>query len=241
MATTTMTGPSGSPQKLIAPVWHTILVLLFAAFPLISGALLQSRKTPNGQIYASHSQVMLRFYVPILILEWLVVWFIYAGVRRRGVTLKELIGGRWQTAKNVIVDGILALAVCAAMLLIGGILSRLLPASTAKGIDIILPQGAFEMFIWVCVSITAGFVEELVFRGYLQTQFVRMGLPAAFAVIAQAVVFAGGHLYEGRNSVVVIFVYAVLFGLLTIWRKSLRPGMVGHAIFDAIAPILSRL
>jgi uncharacterized protein len=184
---------------------------------------------------------MLGFYVPVLILEWLLVWFIWAGRRRRGVTLKSLIGERWSNGKDFTVDLVLALAICLAMLGVGAALAKLLPASTAKGLSVILPQGLFEMVVWLFVSVTAGFVEELVYRGYLLTQFERMGLRPAWAIVVQACVFSEGHVYEGRNSVIVITAYALLFGIIAAWRKSLRPGMVGHAIFDAAAPFLSHL
>jgi hypothetical protein len=54
MATTIAAGPPSPSRNLIAPVWHTIVVLLFVLVPLITGVLLQNRKTPNNQIFASH-------------------------------------------------------------------------------------------------------------------------------------------------------------------------------------------
>jgi membrane protease YdiL (CAAX protease family) len=55
----------------------------------------------------------------------------------------------------------------------------------------------------------------------------------SLAVVAQAVVFSLGHVYEGRNAVVTITAYALFFGLIAAWRKSLRSGMIGHAWYDA--------
>lgn len=239
MVSTTALNSASIPRKLIAPVWHTLIVLGFIMIPLVSGLILQNRPTPNNQIFASHSGVMLRFYVPVLIGEWLLVLIIWAGVRMRGVTIKELIGGRWQSWRNIMVDIGMAVALWLVLLGIGAALSRLLGPSLAKSTSVILPQGPLETVVWIVVAITAGFVEELVFRGYLQTQFNRMGLPVALAVIAQAVVFGLGHIYEGRNPVITITVFALLFGALAAWRKSLRPGIVGHAWYD-IAVILLR-
>ncbi|HEY6971406.1 MAG TPA: CPBP family intramembrane glutamic endopeptidase [Candidatus Angelobacter sp.] len=225
-------------RRLIAPVWHTILLLVFLAIPLIAGLILQNRETASNQIFASHSMVMLRFYLPVLVSEWLLVLYIWAGLRRCGMTIKALIGGRWKSFRDVAVDLGLAVGIWIGMLGIQRGLAPLLGPSQAKSANI-LPESALEIIVWIVVSCTAGFVEELVFRGYLQTQFTRFGLPAGLAVVAQALVFALDHAYEGSNAVIVITAFALLFGVIASWRRSLRPGIIGHAWYD-IAVIFFR-
>ena len=238
MATTPVQNSAEEPRKLIAPVWHTILLLVFLAIPLIAGLILQNRETSSNQIFANHSTVMLRFYLPVLVSEWLLVLYIWAGLRRCGMTIKALIGGRWKSSRDVAVDLGLAVGIWIGMLGIQLGLEPLLGPSHAKSANI-LPESALETVVWIVVSCTAGFVEELVFRGYLQTQFTRFGLPAGLAIVAQALVFALDHAYEGRNAVIVIIAFALLFGVIASWRKSLRPGIIGHAWYD-IAVIFFR-
>ena len=60
------------------------------------------------------------------------------------------------------------------------------------------------------------------------------------AVLFQAIVFGIGHLYEGVGQVARITLFGVLFGLLALWRKSLRPGMVAHAWSDIFGVIIFR-
>jgi uncharacterized protein len=36
---------------------------------------------------------------------------------------------------------------------------------------------------------------------------------------------------------VLIFVFGTMFGFLALWRKSLRPGMMAHALYDSVAGI----
>lgn len=219
-------------RKLIAPAWHTGLLLIFLAVPLVSGFVAQTTRSSGGQILTHHSAAMMRFYIPVLVFEWFLVLFVWLGVRGRGMTLKDLVGGRWKNGGSVAFDFILGLIVWISLLAIGVGLQNLLGPEAAKKINIIMPQGPREMAVWVAVAATAGFVEELVFRGYLQTQFVRMGLPTILAIVAQALVFAGGHAYEGLNAVITIAVYGVFFGILAALRRSLRPGIIGHVIFD---------
>lgn len=235
MASTTIPTPAPEAHKLIAPLWHTIVLLFFLMIPLVLGLILQNRQTPGNEIYASRSAVMWQFYVPTLVAQWLLVWFVWAGLRRRGKTIKELVGGRWNNWRDITVDVSFAVVIWIAMLAISLGLSHLLGPGHAKGISVILPQGPLEMAIWVAISSTAGFVEELIFRGYLQTQFRCFGLPTGLAIVAQALMFALGHVYQGFNAVITIFFFAVLFGVIAAWRKSLRPGMIGHAWFDMAA------
>ena len=232
MATTAALNPAPGTRKLIAPLWHTVVLLMILAALSAFGLVLQNRQTSSDQIFSSHSGIMLRFYLPVLVGEWLVVLFIWAGLRKRGMTIKELIGGRWKRLQDVAVDLTLGIGIWGAMLAIGYGLSRLLGPSHARSTNVILPQSQLEIVFWLVLSATAGLVEELIFRGYLQTQFARFGLPVGLAVIAQALVFALGHAYEGWNAVIVILVFALLFGAVAAWRKSLRPGIIGHAWYD---------
>ena len=82
------------------------------------------------------------------------------------------------------------------------------------------------------MSVTAGFCEELVYRGYLQKQFLALTGNVAVAVLAQGVLFGVGHWYQGIKMVIIITLLGVLFGVFTYRRKSLRPGMIAHALGD---------
>ena len=88
------------------------------------------------------------------------------------------------------------------------------------------------MAVWIAVSLTAGFCEEAVFRGYLQKQFHALTGSAAVAVLAQAVLFGLAHGYQGVKNVIVITVLGLLYGLLALGRGNLRPGMLAHAWAD---------
>jgi len=61
-----------------------------------------------------------------------------------------------------------------------------------------------------------------------------------WAVLIQAILFGFGHLYEGVGPVGRIMLFGVLFGLLAVWRKSLRPGMIAHAWSDIFGVIIFR-
>jgi hypothetical protein len=104
----------------------------------------------------------------------------------------------------------------------------------------LLPKGILESLAWIPLALSAGFCEELAFRGYLQKQFQAITGSAGWAVLLQAIVFGVGHLYEGVGPVGRITLFGVLFGILAVWRKSLRPGMIAHAWSDIFGVIIFR-
>ncbi|MBV8514460.1 MAG: CPBP family intramembrane metalloprotease [Acidobacteria bacterium] len=109
-----------------------------------------------------------------------------------------------------------------------------------ESVGFFAPRGGLQLVLWVMVCVTAGFCEETIFRGYLQKQFMAWSGSAAGGVVASAVVFGACHLYQGVKPAIVITVYGLMFGILAQWRKSLRPGMMTHALHDTVSGIAVR-
>ncbi|PYX99134.1 MAG: CPBP family intramembrane metalloprotease [Acidobacteria bacterium] len=105
-------------------------------------------------------------------------------------------------------------------------------------IQLLAPRGGLELALWICMSVVAGFVEEVVFRGYFQRQFSTLLRNVWAGMLVSAAIFGLSHGYEGRQRMLLIFVYGALFGTLAILRKSLRPGMMAHAWHDSIEGVL---
>lgn len=224
------------PRLKIAPLWHTVGLLIFLALPVVRGVYQQS--ATGSQIFTDHSQVFLRFYVPALVYEWLLAAYVCWGIRRSGTSLRDLIGGSWTKAQDFFRDVGLGVGFLAAGVLCLSIVIHVLGPGHAKAISIILPQGGRELAVWIVISLTAGFVEELIYRGYLQVQFARLGMPVALAVVAQGIIFGAGHSYEGVSKAVAIAVFGILAGTMAAWRRSLRPNMIGHAMMDILAALM---
>jgi membrane protease YdiL (CAAX protease family) len=108
----------------------------------------------------------------------------------------------------------------------------LLGSSSAKTVDSLLPQSLLQILLWVATSITAGICEEMAFRRYVQRQFQALSGSAAFAVLAQGIVFGLFHFYQGWKSVIVISVLGVCFGVLPAWRRNLRANIIVHTWAD---------
>src|SRR5581483_8173712 len=80
----------------IAPWWHTALLVLF----LLSFSALGA----GGHQGLDHSSRM-KLYISTVIMEWLMVLFIVWGLRRKNqTTLSDLVGGRWKTPEDFLID-----------------------------------------------------------------------------------------------------------------------------------------
>jgi uncharacterized protein len=228
--------PHPTNRALIAPVWHTIVfIAIFVGISVVGGFFQHAVKQHPLAVVPSSSAIP--GYISVVVLEWLLVLYVGMGVHKRGVRLRDLIGGRWATPTDVMKD--FALGAGLWVFWIGLMNPHILGGGTnaAQGL---LPRGTFESIAWIPVALSAGFCEQLAFRGYLQKQFQAITGSAGLAILIQAIVFGVGHLYEGVGPVGRITLFGILFGLLAVWRKSLRPGMITHAWSDIFGVIIFR-
>jgi len=178
-------------------------------------------------------------YVGTIVWEWLVTGYVLLGVRSHHTSLLEVTGARWNGAMDVLRDIGLALAFWVAALFVLGIVAHLLHVSK-QSVRFLAPQTPFEKVLWIALSITAGFCEETLFRGYLQKQFIAWTRSVHAGIFLSAIAFGAGHLYQGAKSAVVITVFGLLFGILAQWRRSMRPGMLAHAWQDTLGGLAMR-
>jgi len=182
------------------------------------------------------------YYSEIIVWEWLLVGYVFLGIRKRGVTLRDLIDGRWRSGWDLLRDIGIAIGFWVVSITVLSLLGHALGLGGAGAetdiknkLGALIPSTRFELLLFVLVSLTAGFCEEVMFRGYLQRQFAALTKVDSIAIILQAIVFGLGHGYEGYARMIVIGVYGAMFGILVFWRKSLRPGMMSHAMHDALS------
>jgi membrane protease YdiL (CAAX protease family) len=225
-----------SSRQLIAPAWHTVLFIAIFLGISVAGGFFQHAVRQHPQATASSGNAV-SGYLTIVFLEWLLVLFVRMGVHKRGGRVRDLIGGRWSTPQAAMRDVALGAGLWAVWTVLMN--AHLLGAGT-NAAQALLPQGTLESLAWIPVALSAGFCEELAFRGYLQKQFQAISGSTALAVLIQAAIFGIGHLYEGVGPVLRIMGFGVLFGILAVWRKSLRPGMIAHACSDIFGVIIFR-
>ncbi len=146
--------------------------------------------------------------------------------------------------------------------LVGSIVARVAGAAAAAALILVLPDESYgestslldqgrpsvaaAITVGLIVVVGAPFVEELFFRGLVQTVLVhRIG--AAAALVVQAVAFGAVHYQIGMAvanvaiTVSVISIAGYTLGVLRWHSGRLGSGMVAHAAFNLVAVVVTFL
>ena len=103
-------------------------------------------------------------------------------------------------------------------------------------IGLLIPESLGGKLLWVLVSITAGFCEEVAFRGYLMTRFRLLFKSQSWILptLLSSVIFGICHAYQGTAGFILITIYGAMFALLYIKTKSLWSGIIAHFFQDVM-------
>ena len=197
-----------------APFWHTAALAALVVLVALAGTLAKSNVTPTSRISA--------VYVPAILVQLGLVYYVSRAFRPRSV-LRELVG----RARL----GDLAVAIALAAFVIAG---ELVFARGNTQALAILPRTGLERAVWIVVAASVGFAEELVYRGYFITQFRAFTGSVTIAVVLQAILFAVAHANQGAFAMLRFGVYALAFGAVATWRRSLVPTIACHIGIDLI-------
>ncbi len=119
-------------------------------------------------------------------------------------------------------------AVLGAALLVGAVLSALGHGDVA-GEDVspwIVYMAGLPVAWRLLISLSAGVVEEIFFRGFLQPRF---------GIAFTTVLFAAGHAgYQQPAMILGVSLLSVIYGLLARRRGNLWAAITAHTLFDAI-------
>jgi membrane protease YdiL (CAAX protease family) len=223
----------------VAPAWHTVVLLGFLA--AVTGT--SASSVPENGIPPGMSRLTL--YVPVLVFQWVMFAFVWWGLRRGGVSVRGILAQRFRGRAGL--ARVLSIALVAWAGIFLGIaqgvewLGLHEPEKHRAIAALLLPRTPLEYSVWALVAMTAGFVEEVVFRGYLQRQFTAWTRSHAAGIGLSALVFGAGHLYQGVASACTIAVIGFCFGVLAYATRSLVPGVYAHAWADLFPAILGKV
>lgn len=224
-------------RELVAPRWHTALFVLLVIGVAAVGtfAASSSGAAPRGSPASGPLWVA---FLPLLFVEWLLVLWV-ARIARPTSVLSELIGRRWHDRRRAIGD--LTWAIGAGVVIVGLELAwaTAFGSTRAPSVTAMLPHTAAERIGWVALALMVGFCEEVIYRGYLQTQLLAFSRSPAAAVVGSAVFFGVAHLEQGPAAALRIAFAGAVLGVVARKRSSLVPGILCHAGIDAAAGLFS--
>jgi uncharacterized protein len=253
--------PAVPKPALIAPVWHTVLLIL----GILAVSFVGVYRHSGGQGVVAINR--LRTYGVTAGLELVLVGWVAFGLRLRGVPLRSLLGKVSSNFRSIALDAgiailfwmgsLMALATIALMWISveAAITHRPIPIradhngktigadptqeKAARAVVQLAPTNGKEIACWLLLCALVGVAEELVFRGYLQQQFTALSRGAAAGgVVFSAMMFGSAHGYEGVRAMFLLGVFGALFSLLALFRRNLRAGIFAHSWHDAFVGLM---
>lgn len=224
----------------LAPRWHTVALIALIVSVAVAGTLLRPAAGAADAVPAAPMTPAMRvlaIYLPMLLVQWGLVVYV-ARVGRPRSALGSLLGRGWTPPRRALANVALGLVMWGVILAVEVAWRRVRAVETAPSVTSILPQAWLERGAWAVVATSVGFCEEVVYRGYLQTQLTAFTGSWLAAVLIQAALFGVAHGEQGLDAALRIALYGVLFGLLARWQRSLWPGIVGHAWTDLASGLL---
>ena len=215
------------------PVEHAVVIVFATVYPAYSAitwpAFVRAAK-------AGTPGVRMRAYAEILVVQWtltlLLLWSGWSSGRpwgELGLSMPGLAGG--------IGLGIAAVLALLMVVQVRG-LARGVGDDVAASLRaqlgdtaLLLPHTLAEHRTFRAVSMTAGFCEEVVFRGFLPL-YLLAWLPSPWTWIVAVCVFGLAHAYQGPRGVLKTGMVGAVMAGATVLTGSLWTAIVLHALID---------
>lgn len=158
-------------------------------------------------------------------------------VRRRGGSARSV----GMTSRNLALDFLIAigtaltagLVISIVMLTLAFVFPAFYAQLQSNGQRIMDKVPRISPAMIALVTLLIGLWEELVFRGFLMPRLRRATGSWAIAVLLSTAVFAALHLIDQvPAALVLVTIMSLMLSLVTIWRRSIVPAVVAHALFD---------
>lgn len=211
------------------------LIVLFVVQPLQGG---YAWRRLMREIEAGRTPNRLALYAQTGIVEWIALGVLLA--------FWALLGRPWawlgihaQTGFGFTVALLVALALMAGFVFSAARMGRLGAAERREVRESLgdlrhfLPQTDRELKGFFALSVTAGVVEELLYRGFVLWALSQW-MPLWSAVLVSSVAFGLAHSYQGVGGMLRTGLVGLAFALLFIGSGSIWLPIVFHALFDIV-------
>jgi membrane protease YdiL (CAAX protease family) len=198
------------------------------------------------QIYAQSSQAaqwhptaVVRFCVLVVSFLWFLCGMTVITLRKDNEHTRDIIGTA-QASSHWARNAVATLATTLALVLIGVSSSALISGLHlhSRGTHFLVLTNSRQAVLFLLAAITAGFVEEFVFRGYLQRRFTTIFGSVWLGAAIQIGFFTGAHIYQGWTGMISVCLLGLTLTLTATACRTLVPGMIAHGVGDALGPIL---
>jgi membrane protease YdiL (CAAX protease family) len=214
--------------KIILPPLQVLLILVGLPCIYMANSLMP---WSIGLLRQHNHAYFFPFWTSIALLHWSTVALIIILLKRRGVGLAH-IGLTLSPVRIALIIGIpIVVGVSLILLRSAGI------DPGSKNPEVVSPATMEEKCFWIFMSFTAGFCEELVYRGFAIRSLQGLNLHTGIAILIATLSFVLMHGVSVLTPVpfVIIYVAGLFFSALFVWRRSLTPGIFLHTLFDLMS------
>ena len=216
-------GVRAFPRSL--PRWQVLLVLV--GFPVIYWL---NSFTPwsYGLFVDGDRGWYVSFAASVLVLHWTTTLLALYLVRRGGGTWRDI-------GLNVNFPGVVIML--SLLLALGGAMVALRPWCAPRYDEILdwmslYPVTTTESVMMVLAAVSAGFCEELIYRGFAIRVLQGRGMRTGAAVLLALLSFIFIHGVSALFLFPLLIVAGLIASAIFLWRKSLTPVICLHAVFD---------
>jgi membrane protease YdiL (CAAX protease family) len=104
-----------------------------------------------------------------------------------------------------------------------------------------LPETTSQLAYWLAVSLSAGIVEEYVYRGVVYAAILSLTSKPYSAALISAAAFGAAHLHAGVRNGIWTSLVGLMLQVLVFWTGALYLSMAVHAIYDLLVGMLAVL
>jgi membrane protease YdiL (CAAX protease family) len=109
-----------------------------------------------------------------------------------------------------------------------------------ESVEFMLPENFQERMLFIFVALTAGFCEEVIYRGFMFDYFKELPfhLPLWMIAIITSIIFGMAHLYQGWKNVIGTGIMGFALAYFYIYFGTIWVPMIVHMIIDSRVAIL---
>jgi membrane protease YdiL (CAAX protease family) len=171
------------------------------------------------------------FYIrwgSIGLLHWMNLFIVIALLKKKGLQLRD-IGFSFSKKALIYLGAYLCLTIILA----------LIEPNTEQKLRTqkypLLPHDTIQNFYWILMCFTAGFCEEIIWRGYTIRMMINENHNKYTAVVIGSLLFVLMHGYSALTTpfyALFLLLFGILYGLVFLYTKKLELLMFIHMLYD---------
>ncbi|HNY59135.1 MAG TPA: type II CAAX endopeptidase family protein [Bacteroidales bacterium] len=213
------------------------LLIVLVGFPLIYFVY---SLTPwaNKLFVKGNSDLFIPFWSGIIVLHWISVLIVRAFLKQENKSFRDIGYGLNKKKTVIFVLSYLAIALLVFGFTEWSLKYVSIDENKLAGLSNFFPKTTNQRIFFILTVFTAGFCEEIVYRGYAITKLIDIRVNKWLAIIPAGIAFTLTHgivAVTAYSQFFFYFAFAVVFGVIFVSGKRLLPNMIIHILFDLTA------